>query len=184
MYTCIMTAKLAQNYLFSSNNRTVCALRTVLLLTMVRDHVNIVWCHYTTGSRCVQRIATLRGVETQAGVWALCPGSGCGGAHCVSIFLLLSLVFRSPVLEPDLNNSHVQARLLGQLFSDVSRGLWAGVVRRPEDFQLLCCDCSPRSLLIAVCFTCNVCMECCNCIWIQQNTDTVNGIAYMFILWL
>ena len=55
--------------------------------------------------------------------------------HLVDAFLLTALV-----LEPDLDDTHGQARLLGQLFAHLTRWFWVLVETRLQHLQLFGLD--------------------------------------------
>lgn len=61
--------------------------------------------------------------------------------------------WNAPVLEPDLDDSHVEASVLTELFADVARRLGTGVVGRFQCFQLFGRDGRSRPLrwVIALC---------------------------------
>ena len=74
-----------------------------------------------------------------------------GGPALLLLLLLHAFVFGPAVLEPDLDDPHVQPRLLGQLLPDVPRGLGALAVGVAEGLQLLGRYCRSRSLLVSIC---------------------------------
>lgn len=61
------------------------------------------------------------------------------------------LLLGPPVLEPNLNHTHIQSSLSRDLFSSVPGGLWGLHVALAKYFQLLGSDSSARSLLVAIC---------------------------------
>merc|ERR550532_3395456 len=65
--------------------------------------------------------------------------------------LLHSSLFRSFILKPNLNDSHAQPRLLGQLLPDVSGRLGRLTEGRLEDFQLLGLNCRPGASSFTTC---------------------------------
>lgn len=56
-------------------------------------------------------------------------------------------LFFLPILEPDLNDAHVETSVLRQLFSHVPCWLRTGVVCQLEGFELLRRDRRPRPLI-------------------------------------
>lgn len=71
---------------------------------------------------------------------------------------LNTIQFFLPILKPDLNDAHIEACVLRQLFSHVPCWFRTGVIRQLESFELLCRDsCSrPFIRLIAV-YTSSIC---------------------------
>ena len=141
------------------------------VLTMMWDHVmDIVRCHNASSCSIFHSEALCIHPTTKTSAWALSSWRGRSRTHCVTVLLLLSLVLCSSILEPHLNDTHVQTCLLGQLFPNVSWRLGASTIRCFEDFELLCTNCCPRPFLIAVCFTCNeVCAGVGNIVLISLN---------------